>query len=141
MENTPISVPLPSGGEQEEYAALDASLATLNDHHDDWVSTGLSTRIEYLRNAVGRIEDISMRWAKEATYFRGIDPEDPHNVGVMAEEILSGICPIARVCQTLLTTLESLNSRMHLVNMNSFGFSFDIFFLSSGSYNHVISSF
>eukprot|EP01028_Stygiella_incarcerata_P012800 TRINITY_DN80472_c0_g1_i1.p1 TRINITY_DN80472_c0_g1~~TRINITY_DN80472_c0_g1_i1.p1 ORF type:complete len:647 (-),score=149.74 TRINITY_DN80472_c0_g1_i1:168-2108(-) len=103
-------VPPPPGVKDEEYAALDASLAALSDHHDDWVATGLPQRIEYLRNAIARIEDISMRWAKEATYFRGIDPEDPLNESLMAEEILSGICPIARVCQTLLVTLEAINS-------------------------------
>ncbi len=87
---------------QENHAAVDADLATLDRAKHAWAQTPIPDRITLLEQIKDALAPIAQDWARAAAQAKGLDPDGP----LAGEEWLSGPYAVMSTCNNLMATLR-----------------------------------
>ncbi len=86
-----------------DFAEIDRAIASLYDHRDQWVATGIPQRLGYLQACLDRTLNIAETWAKAGCGAKGIDPKS----NLAGEEWIAGPIATVRNIRLLITTLQA----------------------------------
>ena len=89
-----------------DIATIDADLAVLTDHKQEWAELPISRKIDYLNQIRQLTVDNAQAWADVAVEGKGLSPDST----LAGEEWISGPFPLLRWLEAMSATLTALDS-------------------------------